>query len=259
MKYFLTLLLSFGLIKLSAQKEIELPKEAAHFLLKNYSVKDYVEGDLNNDGRKDAILILNNNANRDYSTGHIYDAFIILIRDENNKLLIALRNDSLLMPQGYTAYYSGTEIKPNGAFAISLYGGRRDKWSKELTFQYKAKDNSWHLILTKDSGFDSGTMTSEGSTIIKEEELIGITAANYNYFDDGFDSTIKWKVTADKTFFYTNPDKNSGPRKGYLVKGDVIEVYSETTNFIQATFKNTSGYILKKDIQKIIKQKPPQN
>ncbi len=259
MKYFLTLLLSFGLTKLSAQKVIKLPKEAEYFLLKNYSVKDYVEGDLNNDGRKDAILILNNNTNADSLVGDIYDAFIILIRDVNNQLLIALRNDSLLMPQGLTAYYSDIEIKTNGAFTISFYGGRRDKWSKELTFQYKAKDNNWHLILTKDSGFDSGTMTSEGSTIIKEEELRDITAANYNYLDDGFDSTIKWKVIVDKTFFYTNPDKNSSPRKGYLVKGDLIDAYSETTNFIQASFKKTRGYILKKDIQKIIKQKPLQN
>ena len=60
MKYYLILLLLFLLIKLTAQEIVKLPKEAEDFILRNYSVKVYIEGDLNNDGRKDAILILSN-------------------------------------------------------------------------------------------------------------------------------------------------------------------------------------------------------
>ena len=114
MKYILSLFLFFYTSNVSAQNDKKVPKEVGYFVLKNYSVNDYIVGDLNNDGRKDAILILNNNANRDSSLSEIYDAFIILIRDKNNKLLFDLRNDSLLMPQGHTAYYSNTKIKANG-------------------------------------------------------------------------------------------------------------------------------------------------
>ncbi len=251
MKYCLTLLSFLYLTTLSAQKEIKLPEEAGHFVLKNYSMEDYIEGDLNSDGKKDAILILKNNADKDsLPNGEVFDAFMILLRDANDKLTLGLRNDSLLMAHNHTAYYSGTEIKGSNGFSISFFGGRRFKWNLELTFKYYANDKDWQLVLEKNEGFDSGKMKKDETLIIKEEELKGITASNYKHFQDD-DSKIRWKVIAEKTFFYTNPDKHSKPRKGYLVKGNILEHYRVTTNFVQGGYNTTSGFILKKDLQKI--------
>ena len=63
----------------------------------------------------------------------------------------------------------------------------------------------------------------------------------------------------DKSYFYSNPDLLSKPRKGYVTKGDMVEILFETVNFVSAYFTNkqgkaTMGFLLKKGLKLIHNQ-----
>ena len=234
-----------------------LPAEAKSFVLKGYEMMDYVTGDLNGDKRADAILILkvkgedtvNDDANR---------PFIILIRQPNGKLKSERRNDSAIMCYHcggvFGDPYESTSIENNG-FTLNFYGGSNDRWGYTYFFSYDAKTKNWALIKEKDVSYrstDPENTTQE--TTIGAAELEGISIRNFNsspaYNDD------KWKVSAAKTFFYNDPRIGSKPRKGYLMKNDVVAGIRELKNFVEVSFENgneqfTTGYALKKDLVKI--------
>ena len=87
-------------------------------------------------------------------------------------------------------------------------------------------------------------------TEIEAVELGLVPFEKFSY--EGMHQQGKWKVIAAKTFFYDNPKIGSPRRKGYLVRGNMVESTRQLTNFIEVSFDNgkeiTSGFILKKDL-----------
>lgn len=230
-----------------------IPDEIKKFILKDYEVMLFEEGDLNNDGRKDAILVLQNKNEYEAGEDSLVRPFFILLRNNQGDLFEALRNDSLMPKFNYIFFEQDISIKTPDAFELVASGGRRFKWSYRYEFKYKQSDKQWHLISQIETGFDSGEMKDEPTVKIGKEELVGITASNFSY--DGHDERTQWRVIKDKTYFYTSPNLKSIHRKAYVVKGDMLKVHSETVNFVLADFETkdniTSGYIVKKDIKKI--------
>jgi len=261
MRKLFLILLVLNCVAATAQKDTSPPVEVRKFILKDYSVYHYVKGDLNGDGREDAILILKYNSENDtIDYRQMVKPFIVLFRNPKNKFYQALRNDSLMPLDMTVCNFGGIEIdKKKSAFNINFWGGRRDKWRKELTFAYKTNYKNWHLILQKETSFDAAEMKliTDENFYIKEEELKGITLSNFN-----FDKEVERRdamVSFDSTFFYSQPDKKSKHRRVYLVKGDRAEVISETTNFVYVYFtnkqaKSTMGFLLKKDLRLIPKR-----
>ena len=258
------IIILFVLSCLSSQgqrNKLIVPEEATKFILPNFQVFDYVKGDLNGDGLEDALLILDYNNNNDSleDEKRYYKPFIVLIRSARNELKQVLRNDSLVTGMVSPKYYGGITIeKAQHQFTINFWGGRRDKWTKELTFDYRKKDDSWHLILQKETSADSFEMKdiNDENYFVKEEELEGITLANFNY-DEDYPQT-DGEVIVEKTFFYANPDLKSQHRKAYLMKGDIVEVINDTKNFVYVYFSNTKGkstmgFIFKKDLKLTLK------
>ena len=166
-----------------AQKDISVSIEARKFILENYRIYHYIKGDFNSDGREDAIMILNYaNENDSIDSREMIKPFLVLLRNTNNKLYLAMRNDSLMPLDMMSCYFGGIEIDiKNNGFSIDFFGGRRDKWTRKLTFLYKKIDENWHLVLEKETSFDAAEMKSIKDEIysIKEEELMGITLSNF--------------------------------------------------------------------------------
>ena len=239
------------LISKGQRNKLIVPEEVTKFILPNFQVFDYVKGDLNGDGLEDALLILDyhNNIDSLEDEKRYYKPFIVLIRSANNELKQVLRNDSLVTGMVSPKYYGGITIqKAQHQFTIKFWGGRRDKWSMEMTFEYRMSDDIWHFVLQKETSFDSFKM--------KDIKLEGITLSNFSY-DTDFPQT-NGEVIIDKTFFYANPDLQSKARKAYLMKGDIVDVISETTNFVYVYFSNTKGkstmgFIFKKDLKLTLK------
>ncbi len=247
----------FCAAKIKAQDKI-LPAEAKPFVLPNHEMLDYIIGDLNGDKKLDAILILRS-LQEDTITDEDHDRpLLILIRQANGKLKAEKRNDNLVMCRQcggvFGDPYDNTEIKNNG-FTISFYGGSTWRWGYQYRFDYKPAKKDWYLVREKQESFQSGDPeTTMKECIIEETELGEVPIAKYTDQTEG--ATSHWKVIADKSFFYDNPKIGSKPRKGYLVKGDKADAIRELKNFVFISFgdsksRYSSGYILKKDLQKV--------
>ena len=241
---------------LLAQPKI-LPEEAKAFVLPGYEMLDYVIGDINNDKKPDALLVLKQTGEDSIDTDPCRP-LLVLTRQVNGTLVKAAQSDSAILCRHcggvFGDPYEGISIQKN-VFTISFYGGSSWRWAYRYTFSFNPLKSNWFLIRQFELSYHNIDIdaTQEQATIEKEELgdiSIGSFNANFN-----FDKS-NWKVTAAKTYFYNNPKIDSKPRKGYLIKGDEVSSYIQYKNFVKVYFSNkekrsTAGFILKKDLVKI--------
>lgn len=257
MKRVFIFLFVFALCNANAQTKI-LPPEARAFMPKGYELLDYVAGDLNGDKRSDAILVAKIIGEDTAITDEIVRPFIILIRQGNGKLKQEKRNDNLVICRQcggvFGDPYDNTTVTTNG-FSIEFYGGSSWRWGYTYRFAWKPSKNNWYLVSEKEISFQSGDPEKTmKKTLIEEAELGEVSFDDYGKYS-GADHG-KWRVTAAKTFFFDKPKVGAKPRKAYLLKGDNVTVVRLLTNFAYVSFENskgtfTSGYVLKKDLEKI--------
>ncbi|KAF2509109.1 hypothetical protein [Flavobacterium foetidum] len=112
---------------------------------------DTASGDLNLDKIKDLIVVLKKNGEDTLSVdidNPERRPLLILLRDKENKLKFARRNDN-------TVYciqcggmlgdpFMGITIK-NGYFSVEHYGGSNWRWKSIITYKYSKKDKEWFL------------------------------------------------------------------------------------------------------------------
>jgi hypothetical protein len=263
MKY-LNIILFFISFSAEAQADFELPKEAKPFVVKGYEAYDYVVGDINADGKKDAILVLKYvlqpSDTLDYEERYYTFPVLLLLRNHQGKLELKFKADSVLTYMSSPKYYGYIEtdtIQKNN-FTISTSGGRRYKWRMEYVFKYNVEKKEFYLFKETQSNFSPPDSESEKDEIIvfKADELPYIKFQDYNEDKDFYESYREALVKVPKTYFYSNPDLKSNPRKAFVMKGDKLSINMQTKNFVQVYFtnkqdKSTSGFILRKDLQLI--------
>ena len=258
MKKTLIFLFVLFVVKLHAQDKI-LPAEARPFVLKGYEMLDYITGDLNGDKRMDAILVLRVSGEDTSFADDIIRPAMLLIRQPNGKLKIEKRNDKMIMCAHcggvFGDPYAGITIKNKG-FVLNFYGGSNDRWSYEYSFAYDTQKKTWVLTHEKDENYKaSDPEKTMQQTLIESTELESITTVD-NFSGGAEVAETKWKVAAAKTFFYSNPKSGSKPRKGYLLKDDVVTGFRELKDFVEVSFSNkrenfSYGFVLKKDLLKL--------
>lgn len=232
-----------------------LPDELKPFILPKHEVLDFATGDLNADKRPDAILVLKNPDEDSSFDERMPRPLLILLRQADGKLKQVLRNDTAIMGRHdggvFGDPYQEMDISNNG-FALYFYGGSAWRWAYEYRFGWKPAKLSWYLVYESQSSFNSGDpdMTMKEVTI-KETELGEVPISKFS--TDILYQSSRWQVRAVKTFFYTNPQLGSQPRKGFLVKGNKVTGTRQLKNFIEVTFENgkgeiTDGFILRKDL-----------
>ena len=258
-KFHFILINSFFLFSsIGFSQEKKLPAELKPFVAKGYEMYDFVEGDINGDNKKDAILILKSPGEDTAVDDDLKRPFLLLIRQQNGKLKLEKRTDSLVMCAHcggvFGDPYQETKIFKNG-FLISFYGGSNWRWGYDYTFTWNAAKQNW--FLTKEHQLNYNSVAEEISTKesdIEADELGDIPIEKFNV-DPAYKES-KWEVIVTKAYFYTNPKTGSKPRKGYLLKGDKVSCTRILKNFVEVSFENkkeqfTEGYILKTDLQKI--------
>ncbi len=241
---------------IAAQSKI-LPQEARSFLLPGYEMLDYVTGDLNNDKRTDAILVLKQTGEDTLNT-EANRPLIILTRQANGKLKKIAQNDSAILCRQcggiFGDPYEGIEITNTG-FEINFYGGSSWRWYYHYSFIYNRVKNNWYLSKQEEGSYHNTEIDETQKDITIDKEELGEVSIDSFNGNPGFIET-KWKVTAAKTFFYNDPKIGSKPRKAYLLKGDIVSSYLQTKNFVEVYFANkkaqsSSGFVLKKDLVKV--------
>jgi len=233
-----------------------LPIEAKPFIEKGYEMMDYITGDLNNDKKTDAILILKV-IGKDTLTEEVKRPMLILLRHANGTLKPEKRNDDIILCRQcggvFGDPYENVEIK-NNTFSIHFYGGSAWRWSRGYTFKYNPKLKDWFIEEETESTYWNGDPDGTFNSIVIPAIESGIVSFEKYVRDDlGNAKFTKWKVNVSKAYFYDTANVNSKPRKAYLVKGNKIESYRETKNFVlvdyeNANGKNTRGFIRKRDL-----------
>ena len=107
------------------------------------------KGDLNGDGRPDALLVLDPPAPADAKLGEgPAREVVVLVRDASGQLQKVASN-ARLVPCEQCGGSSGdpfgySKVAP-GSFTIVNGGGGREHWSDEYTFTYSAEKRDWFV------------------------------------------------------------------------------------------------------------------
>lgn len=229
--------------------------ELLAFVPKGYDVLDSATGDLDRDGRDDAILVLRKADEADIEE-ETPRPLLVLLRQSDGRLKEAGRTDRLvycyrcggMMGDPYQDVEAG-----NGAFTVSHYGGSAWRWSAAYTFAWDAAKKDWLLERDESLSFHVADEDSKTALTITREELGDIPLGSFDYerLEDG--EKKKWTVVAARARFYDQPDTRSAPRAAYVVRGEVVESFRELRNFVRVHFTNakgesTSGFLLRKDL-----------
>jgi hypothetical protein len=146
----------------SAQNDpVKIPDELKPFVAKGMIPIAIETGDLNGDGRKDAILIVSKPTRSDgtFDEASMDDRqTLILIRNADGTPALAARNDHVTFCHGCGGVmgdpFAGLAIKGT-SFTIDNYGGSNDRWSEEFTFAYSKRDSTWQLVRVEEITFQA--------------------------------------------------------------------------------------------------------
>lgn len=106
-------------------------------------------GDLNGDGRLDALLVIDHPEAGQQMLGKGHSRTVLLLtRDAGGQLQKIAQNDKIVPcstcgglagdPFGYA------RIDKDG-FTVAIGGGSRQRWSSEYAFRYSAQSDNWYL------------------------------------------------------------------------------------------------------------------
>lgn len=146
----------------------DLPTEAAAFIPAGMRPIVYERGDLDGDGREDAILVLEARKAHDVDgMAQRLRPLLVLTRDASGKLRQRARNDRLVLcPEcgGMMGDPLQDVTVERKAFSVSHYGGSGWRWSNLHRFAYSRRDDTWQLVRIEEGSFhasdpESGTET----------------------------------------------------------------------------------------------------
>lgn len=137
------------------QKESAIDKDSPEALLQfipeGYMLKDTARGDLNLDGLKDLILVLNKTGEEE--TSDIIEnpekrLLLILLAQKNNTYRQAVKSENIVYCYDCGGMlgdpYQRITVK-DGQFTIEHFGGSSWRWARTITFRYNKDEDHWYL------------------------------------------------------------------------------------------------------------------
>jgi hypothetical protein len=135
-----------------------LPEEIRPFVEPGTRAIAIERSDLNGDGRQDALLVLQANAEKDDGTGFMKRArpLLILTRDAKGTLRLRKRNDKMVLCPECGGVHGDplvvVEAKTK-SFRIEHYGGSGWRWVVNYQFNYSRRDDTWQLVRIEETSF----------------------------------------------------------------------------------------------------------
>ena len=158
----LLLTFCFSVITAHAQTEaVTVPAEVKLFVEQGTKPIALESADLNGDGLKDYILVLereNPPAKDEYGFPKNQRPLLILVRDANNKLNAVKRNELIVMCSECGGMmgdpFVGVTVERN-SFSVNHYGGSAWRWSVDYKFNYSRIDKTWQLVRIEEESFNA--------------------------------------------------------------------------------------------------------
>ncbi len=137
-----------------------------------YMLLSKTEGDINNDGIADMILVVKSQQEKDdeplgdTAPGRILR---LLIKDAKGFYTIAAESTTAILAKNEGGAnsddpFQDIAIKP-GQFTISHMGGASERWSYDHTFTYNKQANAWFLSEINTASFDADEAAKNQNTI----------------------------------------------------------------------------------------------
>ena len=151
-------LVMFSITSLTLAASLTAPAEVNVHVPLGTHLLDYQAADLNSDGRQDAIIVVGKSTEGN-TLDHDPRTVIVLLRNEKGALeMTALNREVYLCKKCLGSGIVNEQVltASEGAFSVFNQGGSpRYRWTKEYTFRYKAKANTWILARVKTSIIDT--------------------------------------------------------------------------------------------------------
>jgi hypothetical protein len=130
-------------------------------------------GDLNGDGRVDALVVLDSLGNHGRERGK--DAprtILLLIRGADGQLQKVAQNDRIVPCAACGGVlgdpFGFIRISKNG-FIVVIEGGSRQRWSSQYEFEHVSNLNDWHLRKVERDAYDTITAAGISRTFTPED------------------------------------------------------------------------------------------
>ena len=152
------------------------------FIPAGYTILDSAAGDLNKDGFKDYILILQLTDEQEHAD--TTRPLLLLKGTGKDRFDLFAANDSVVLCRGcggvFGDPYAGITVKSN-FFSIEHYGGSNWRWTRIITFRYDAKTKQF--ILHRDAGESYHTFDPDKTelNLHNKEDFGKLSFAKYSY------------------------------------------------------------------------------
>ena len=145
-------------VRAARQDELKIPDEVRPFVETGTKAIALEAADLNGDGRKDFVLVLEReNPSKDENDFPVNQRpLLILVRGEDGKLAAAKRNERVVMCSQcggvFGDPFEGVTAARN-TFTVMFYGGSNWRWAYSYKFNYSRHDKTWQLVRTEETEF----------------------------------------------------------------------------------------------------------
>lgn len=161
MKSIFLLILGFSITANAQTAAVQVPAEISPFVEKGSKPIALAPSDLNGDGLKDYILVLERE-NPTKMDEHDYPKnqrpLLILVRGANKKLTEAKRNETIVMCSNCGGVMGDPFMGVTAGlktFTVNHYGGSSWRWTADYKFNYSRIDKTWQLVRIEKTNFHS--------------------------------------------------------------------------------------------------------
>jgi len=159
-----------------------LPVELRPFVPKGYSVLSLDEADLNRDGRKETVLVIETD---DTTNDEGPRSLLLFSRTPAGKLTLASRNDKAILCRGcggiFGDPYEGMNFQPDG-FTLLHYGGSNWRWREDFRFAWSRRDRTWQLVAVDSLSFHTSNPNKQTRKQARPPRDFGlINLADFDY------------------------------------------------------------------------------
>lgn len=145
-------------VSASRQDELKIPAEVQPFVERGTKAIALEAADLNGDGRKDFVLVLEReNPSKDENDFPVNQRpLLILLRGEDGRLAEAKRNERVVMCSQcggvFGDPFEGVTAARN-TFTVMFYGGSAWRWAYSYKFNYSRVDKTWQLVRAQEISY----------------------------------------------------------------------------------------------------------